>query len=82
MRIKFKKGLAPEAIAAMLLQIIEERNLVIGSVNVYIQEYGDDMKPIPCRQDDSYLEINPTDRGKRGYDDYVADMRRSKLKAI
>ncbi len=82
MRIKFNKGLTPEAIAALLLQVIEERDMVIGSVNVYIQEYGEDMKAIPSRRDDEYIEINPTEKGKQRYDDYVVDMRRSKLKAI
>ena len=82
MRIKFKKGLTPEAIAATLLQIIEERDMVIGSVNVYIQEYGEDMKPIPTQKDDNYLEVNPTVAGKRIYDNYVVESRRSKLKAI
>ncbi len=82
MRIKFKKGLSPEAIANMFLRIVEERDLVIGSVNIYIQEYGEDMKPIPYNQNDEYLEVTPSVSSKQKYEDYAADLRRSKLKVI
>lgn len=82
MRIKFKKGLTPEAVASMFLRIVEERDLVIGSVNIYIQEYGEDMKPVPYNQCDEYLEVTPSTPSKQQYEDYAADIRRSKLRAI
>jgi hypothetical protein len=80
MRIKFKKGLSPEAVASYFLNIVEGREKVIGSVNIYVQEYDEDMKPI--KDDGSYIEVAPNQAGLRNYAEYSADLRRSKLKAI
>ena len=38
MRIKFNRGLSPEAIASLFLKIVEQRGLVVGAVNIYVQE--------------------------------------------
>jgi hypothetical protein len=79
-RLKFKKGFTPEAIASIFLQVIEERGNVIGAVNIYFQEYDANMKPI--KQEEEYLEAHPGEDSVGMYSDYVADLRRSKLKAI
>lgn len=80
MRIKFKKGLPPEAIAATFLDILKGRNAIIGAVNIYIQEYGDDMKVVPFSEE--CIEVSPTSEGLRRYTEYSANLRRSNLRAI
>lgn len=80
MRIKFKKGATIEAIVLTLQQIIQERGTVIGAVNVYIQEYGDDMKAI--KDDGEYLEYTPGRETLNRYAEYSAEVRRSKMKAV
>lgn len=80
MRIKFNKGLSPEAIASLFLNIVEQRGLVVGAVNIYVQEYDENMKPI--LNDEKYIEVSPTDAGVKGYEKYSADLRRSKLKVV
>ncbi len=80
MRIKFKKGIPPESLAMMLFEIIKERDMVIGSVNVYIQEYGEDMKPI--KFDDEYLVVEAAGITCDKYTDYVVSQRRKKMKAV
>lgn len=80
MRIKFKKGVPPEIVANTFLEIMRDRQNVIGTVNIYVQEYGEDMKMI--KQDQDWIEVSPTDAGLREYGDYSADLRRNRLKAI
>jgi len=80
MRIKFKKGMTPEDIANMFTRLIYERNLLIGAVNIYIQEFDEDMKPI--KYDEQYIEIKPTEYGMSRYKEYEADLRRSNLKVV
>ncbi len=81
MRIKFKKGMTPEMVAAVFLDVLRERGTVIGAVNIYIQEYGEDTKPIKD-DGDEYLEYRPGKAGLRQYADYAADVRRGKMKAV
>lgn len=80
MRIKFKKGIPPEAMSRMLLDIINERDLVIGSVNVYVQEYGEDMKPV--KFDSEYLVVEAAGVTSDRYSEYVAAQRRKRMKAV
>lgn len=80
MRIKFQKGLSPEVMASMFLEIIRDRGMLVGAVNIYVQEYDENMKPI--FGDGDCLEVTPTDAGKKIYSEYAAGQRRSKLKAI
>jgi len=79
-RIKFKKGFTPEAIADLFLQIVEDRGNVIGAVNIYFQEYDENMNVI--RHDDEYLEAQPGRDSKELYTDYAADVRRKRLRAV
>lgn len=80
MRIKFKKGMTPEDIANMFVKLVNDRNLLIGSVNIYIQEFDQDMQPI--KYDEQYIEIKPTEYGMNRYKEYEADLRRSNLKVV
>lgn len=82
MRIKFKKGFTPEDVASIFLQIVGERNLAIGSVNIYFQEYDEDCKPVNFDNSVEYLEVMPSQRSEQLYAEYVADLRRSRLKVI
>lgn len=79
MRIKFRKGMTPEDIANIFVRVMNDRNTVIGTVNVYVQEYDEDMKQV---KDEEYLEVKPTQYGQSRYDEYAADLRRSKLKVV
>jgi hypothetical protein len=77
-RIKYKKGTSPDLIVAHLRQYFEET--IIGSVNVYIQEYDENMK---ARKDDAeYLVFEPGDVSKERYADYAADQRRKRMKVV
>lgn len=80
MRIKFQKGMAPEDMTRYFLKILRDRNALIGTVNIYVQEYDDNLNTV--KEDDGYYLVNPTASGKAKYDDYAADIRRSKLKAV
>lgn len=79
MRIKFKKGMTPEDVADMFVRIMDDRKYLIGTVNIYVQEFDEELKTV---RDEEYIEIRPTEYGQSRYDEYAADMRRSKIKAI
>lgn len=80
MRIKYEKGFTPERIAEHLAWFVRENNLVIGAVNVYIQLYDENMKPLK-NDGDEYL-VSPGDISKREYVDDVANIMRRRIKAI
>lgn len=80
MRIKYEKGFTPERIAEHLAWFIRENNLVIGSVNVYLQLYDESMKPI--KNDGDEYVVSPGDFSRREYIDDVAGARRSRLKVV
>jgi len=83
MRIKFEKGFTPERMAQSLVNYIRQNNLVIGSVNIYIQTYDDEMKPEKFKRgEEEYLVCTPTEIAKKEYDKDVATIRRSKMKAV
>ena len=52
---------------------------MIGAVNIYVQEYDEDLKQI---EDTGYYEIRPTEHGLNNYKEYEAYTRRSKLKIV
>lgn len=79
MRIKFNKGMTPEDIANTFTRIMNDRNALIGTVNIYVQEYNEDLKAV---RDEEYLEVKPTEYGMNRYKEYSADLRRSKLKVV
>jgi len=81
-RIKFKKGMTPEGVARMFLDIVEDRGFLIGSVNIYFQEYDENMKAVKFEDEHEFIEVAPNEYGKKQYTEYQADLRRSKLKAI
>ena len=78
MRVKYKKGLPPELILAHLANYMEEN--LIGTVNVYIQEYDENMKAI--KDDSEYLILEPGEKALSKYKDYVARQRRKRIKAV
>lgn len=80
MRIKFKKGATPESIGWLFAHIMKERGTIIGAVNIYVQEYGDDMKII--KGDGEYLEYTPGDVTLEKYSEYAAEQRRRKMKVV
>jgi len=79
MRIKFKKGMTPEDIADMFVRITNDRNALIGTVNIYVQEYDEKLKAV---KDEEYIEVKPTEYGKSRYNEYSSELRRSKLKVV
>ena len=81
MRIQFKKGISPEAIADTFLDIVKKRGNVIGAVNIYIQEYDQHMPPIACDHS-QYIQVKQTPVGTDYYAEYCARMRRKNLKVI
>lgn len=81
MRIKFDKGLTPERIADHFVQIVRQNELVIGSVNIYIQIYDEEMKLEKFSRGQDYLFCTPSDFGKQEYMEDVAQIRRKKMKA-
>lgn len=81
MRIKFKKGVTPKAMASTFLRVLEEKGSVIGSVNIYVQEYDDDMKPIPFDCDD-FVTYEAADKNNEHYLNYAAELRRKKIRAV
>lgn len=82
MRLKFNKGLTPETITEALLEYINENELIIGSVNVFIQLYDKDGKLINDFKDKNMIVFSPTPKCKEDYAEYVAKLRRKSIKAI
>ena len=78
MRLRYKKGIPPEAIIESIGDYLKDK--VIGSVNVYIQEYDENMKPV--KFDCGCISFEATDFGKKMYDEDAAQIRRSKMKAV
>jgi len=82
MRIKFEKGFTPEKIAEVLTDYIEKNDLLVGSVNVFIQLYGEDGKAINDFKDPTMTVFSPTQRCKDEYSEYSANLRRKAIKAV
>lgn len=82
MRIKFEKGFTPERIGEIFARIIQDDEIVIGAVNLYIQTYDDEMKPVPFDKEEDYLVIKPSDTTKREYANDVVNKRRGRLRAV
>ncbi len=81
MRIKFEKGMPPERIADMFVKFVRQNDLVIGSVNMYIQLYDDEMKAEKFDKSDYYTCI-PSEKTKSEYAEYVAQIRRKRMKVV
>lgn len=82
MRIKFEKGFTPQAMAAALEDFIVKNDLLIGSVNVFIQLCGEDGKPINDFKSPVMAVVSPTQRCKDEYSEYSARLRRRAMKAV
>lgn len=82
MRIKFEKGMTPERIAEAFVNFVRKEELVIGSVNIYIQTYDEDMKAEKNNSRGYFTTCEPTERSKKEYIEDVALTRRSRLKAV
>ena len=79
MRIKFNKGMTPEDIAKMFVQVVNDRNNIIGTVNIYVQEFDENLKQV---KDEDYLEVKATEYGMNRYNEYAADLRRDNLRVV
>jgi hypothetical protein len=81
MRIQFKKGISPGAIAERFLDIVKKRGNVIGTVNIYVQEYNQDMQLIEF-DNSRYIQVSPTVDGLDDYAEYCAGTRRNNLRVV
>lgn len=81
MRIKFEKGIVPERMAEHLVNYIRENNLIVGSVNVYIQAFDVQGKPVNETPGD-YLVVSPGELSKKQYAQDVANIRRGQMKVV
>ena len=68
-----------EDIADMFVRITNDRNALIGTVNIYVKEYDEKLKAV---KDEEYIEVKPTEYGKSRYNEYSSELRRSKLKVV
>ena len=82
MRIKFEKGMTPETIAQAFVDFVRDNNLVIGSVNLYMQTYDENMKADKFRRNDEYTLCKPTEIAKEEYIEDVALIRRGRLRKV
>lgn len=82
MRIKFEKGFTPQAMAAALEDYIVRNDLLIGSVNVFLQLCGEDGKPINDFKSPVMVVVSPTEQCKEEYSAYSARIRRRAIRAI
>lgn len=80
MRIKFEKGFTPERIAENLVTIIRENDWLIGTVNIYVQTYDENMKTMDDQGE--YVVCKPKEKAVLEYDEDAAEIRRGRLKAI
>ncbi len=81
MRIKFEKGMTPERIAQAFVDFVRQNELVIGSVNIYIQTYDENMKA-EKNNNDTYTICEPSEKLKTEYTEDVASIRRGRLKVV
>jgi hypothetical protein len=81
MRIKFKKGCTPKMITDSLLDFMDKCGCVVGSVNVYVQMYDEEMNPIKF-DNNEYFVVTPAELTKESYSEYEASCRRSKMRAV
>jgi len=81
MRIKFEKGMTPERIAQAFVDFVRQNDLVIGSVNVYIQTYDENMKA-EKNDNEQYAICSPVEKLKKEYTEDVAYIRRGRLKVV
>jgi len=82
MRIKYGKGIAPETIAKHFVDFVYENGLVIGTVNIYIQTYDDEMKPMRFDDEGEYLVVEPREIAGEQYINYMSQMRRQKIRLV
>lgn len=81
MRIKFEKGMTPEKIADAFVNFIRDNDIVIGSVNIYLQTYDENMKAEKFSKDE-ILICEPTEETKRQYEQELVETRRSRIKVV
>jgi hypothetical protein len=83
MRIKFEKGMTPEAIAKVFVKYMRENRIVLGAVNMYIQTYDDEMKPEKFKNHDGdFLVCHPSESTIKEYENDVVNLRRQKMKVV
>jgi hypothetical protein len=81
MRIKFEKGMTPEKIAEVFVDFIRENDITIGSVNMYVQTYDENMKIEPFNRNE-YLVCDPSEATKAQYDKETVNARRKRMKVV
>jgi len=81
MRMKFEKGMTPERVAENFVRYIRGNNLVIGAVNMYVQIYDDEMKPVKFDRDEVVI-VRPAEETKQIYSEDVAHIRRRKMRVV
>lgn len=79
MRIKFEKGITPEMMATEFLKLVNEHGKLVGSVNMYVQFFNENMK---TDRDGIMITCSPTDKESDYYSKYAAGKRRESLKAV
>ena len=82
MRIKFEKGMTPERMAKAFVDFIRSNEHVIGTVNMYIQTYDEEMKVEDYKRDGRYFVCSPSDEAIAEYNEDVVSMRRKRIKAV
>ena len=65
--------------ATTFLKLINEHGKMIGSVNMYVQFYDENMK---TEKDTVVITCSATDKEKEFYSGYEADSRRKLLKVV
>ena len=82
MRIKFEKGMTPEAIGRAFVEFAKENNIVIGAVNMYVQTYDDEMSAEKFKKDEEIFICSPSETTKQRYSEDMATIRRKRMKAV
>ena len=82
MRIKFEKGMTPERIAESFVNFIRGKNLAIGSVNMYIQVYDEEMKPVKFEDEEEMFVCTPSETAIKEYENDVIHIRRHMIKVV
>lgn len=82
MRLQFKKGLTPERMADVFIKYVRDNDLVVGTVNIYIQTYDEKMKPERFNRGDSFMVFEPLEKAKEEYEEDVVKIRRSRITRV
>ena len=80
MRIKFERGMTPEVMADIFVKLIRNNNVIIGTVNMYVQTLENE--GVEAFHNNELLVCKPNDILVERYENDVSNIRRKRIKVV